>query len=87
MLSDSQYGFRSELSTSMAIYDIHENLLKSREEKYTTSATFCDLSKAFDTIDHNILLHKQHFIGMRGMPLKLLTNYLQDRQQYTVVEG
>ena len=33
--SDSQYGFRSGLSTSMAIYDIHENLLKNREEKYT----------------------------------------------------
>jgi len=33
MISDSQHGFRSGLSTSMAIYDIHENLLKNREEK------------------------------------------------------
>jgi len=87
MLSDSQHGFHSGLSTSMAIYDIHENLLKNHEEKYTTCAIFCDVSKAFDTIDHNMLLHKlEHFYGIRGIPLKLLTNYLQDRQQYTVVE-
>jgi len=88
MLSHSQYGFRSGLSTSMAIYDVHENLLKNREEKYTTCAIFCDLSKAFDTIDHSILLHKlEHFYGMRGIPSKLLINYLQDGQQHTVVEG
>jgi len=88
MLSDSQYGFRSGLSTSMAISDIHENLLKNREEKYNTCPIFCDLSKVFDTVDHSILLHKrEHFYGIRGIPLKLLTNYLQDRQQYTVVEG
>jgi len=49
---------------------------------------FCDLSKAFHTIDHSMLLHKlEHFYGIRGIPLKLLTHYLQDRQQYTVVEG
>jgi len=88
MLSDSQYGFRSGLPTAMAIYDIHENLLKNREEKYSTCAIFCDLSKAFDTIDHSILLHKlEHFYRIRGIPLKLLTNYLQDRQQYSVVEA
>jgi len=88
VLSDSQCRFRSALSTSMAIYDIHENLLKNREQQYTTCAIFCDLSKAFDTIDHSMLLHKlEHFYGIMGIPLKLLTNYLQDRKQYTVVEG
>jgi len=62
--------------------------LKNREEKYATCAIFCDLSKVLDTIDHSILLHKlEHFYGIRGIPLKLLTNYLQDRQQHTVVEG
>jgi len=73
---------------AIGIYDIHENLLKNREEKYTTCAIFCDLSKTFDTIDHSILLHKlENFYGIRGIPSKLLTNYLQDHQQYTVVEG
>ena len=46
------------------------------------------LSKAFDTIDHSILVHKlEHFYGIRGIPLKLLANYIQDHQQYTVAEG
>jgi len=67
---------------------IHENRLKNREEKYTTCAIFCDLSRAFDKIDHSILSNKlEHFCEIRGIPLKLLTNYLQDHQQYTVVEG
>jgi len=65
MLSDSQYGFHSGLSTSMAIYDIHENLLRNREEKYTTCFIFCDLSKEFDSVDHSILLHKlEHIYGI-----------------------
>jgi len=69
MISDSQYGFYSGLSTSMVIYDIHENLLKNREEKYTTCAISCDLSEAFHTIDHSILLYKlEHFYGIRGIP-------------------
>jgi len=46
-----------DFAVSMAICDIHENILKNREEKYTTFAIFCDLSEAFHTIDHSILLH------------------------------
>jgi len=88
MLSEHQYGFRSGLSTSLAIYDIHENFLQNTEKGLTTCAVFCDLSKAFDTLDHETLLWKlEHFYGIRGLPHKLLTSYLQDRQQYTVVGG
>jgi len=54
----------------------------------TTCAVFSNLSKAFDTLDHEILLWKlEHFYGIRGLPHKLLTSYLQDRQQYAVVGG
>jgi len=88
MLSEHQYVFRSGLSISLAIYDIHENFLQNTEKGLTTCAVFCDLSKAFDTLDHEMLLWKlEHFYGIRGLPHKLLTNYLQDRQQYTVVRG
>jgi len=86
MLSEHQYGFRSGLSTFLAVYDIHENFLQNTEKGLTTCGVFCDLSKAFDTLDHEMLLLKlEHFYGIRGLPHKLLTSYLQDRQQYTVV--
>ena len=66
MLSTNQYGFRSGLSTSLAVYDIHENFLQNKEKGLTTCAVFCDLSKAFDTLDHEILLWKlEHFYGIR----------------------
>ena len=88
MLSEHQYGFRSGLSTSLAIYDIHENFLQNTEKGLTTCVVFCDLSKAFDALDHEMLLWKlEYFYGIRGLPHKLLTCYLQDRQQYTVAGG
>jgi len=69
---------------SMIFMKIYWQIVK----KSITCTMFCDLSKAFHTIDHSMLLHKlEHFYGIRGIPLKLLTHYLQDRQQYTVVEG
>jgi len=71
---------------SLVVYDMHENLLQSAKDGLTTCSVFCDLSKAFDTIDHDILLWKLNtFYGIRGLPLKLLASYLQGRQQYTVV--
>ena len=88
MLSTNQNGFRSGLSTSLAVYDRYENFLQNKEKGLTTCAVFCDLSKAFDTLDYEILLWKlKHFYGIRGLLQKLLTSYLQDRQQYTVFGG
>jgi len=52
MLSEHQYGFRSGLSTSLAVYDIHENFLQNTEKGFTTCAVTGDLSKAFDTLEY-----------------------------------
>ena len=50
---------------------------RSAKDGLTTCAVFCDLSKAFDTIDQDILLWKlDTFYGIRGLPLKLLASYL-----------
>jgi len=51
MFSTDQHGFRSGMSTSLAVYDMHENLLQSAKDGLITCAVFCDLSKAFDILD------------------------------------
>ena len=48
---------------------------------------FLDFAKAFDTVNHKILLNKLNHYGIRGLPLEWLKNYLQNRQQYTDIEG
>jgi len=58
MLSSHQYGFRMGLSGTLAIYDMQKNILQNLEKGFITCTIFCDLSKAFDTIDHDLLLWK-----------------------------
>ena len=87
MLSSHQYGFRMSPSATLAIYDMQENILENLEMGFITCTIYCDLSKAFDTIDHDVLLWKlNNFNDIRGLPLKLLASYLQGRQQYTVTD-
>ena len=90
MLSKHQYGFRAKVSTEFAIYDIFECISENLDQKIPTCAPTCavflDLSKAFDTVDHSVLLWKlEHYYGIRGLPLQLFENYLHRREQYTVV--
>ena len=88
MLSSHQFGFRMGLSTTLAIYDMQENILENLEKGFITCTIFCDLPKAFHAIDHDVLLWKLNtFFGIRGLPLKLLASYLHGRQQYTVIDG
>ena len=52
------------------------------ENRDSVLSVFLDLNKAFDTIDHQILLHKLEFYGIRSTPLKWFKNYLSNRKQY-----
>ena len=56
LLSDSQYGFRRGRSTSMALINLIEEITTSLDNKKSTIGVFIDLKKAFDTIDHTLLL-------------------------------
>ena len=58
------------------------NIINGFEKKQYTLATFLDLSKASDTIHHNILLNKLQFYGIRGLPLQWFQSYLTNREQY-----
>ena len=82
ILYTSQYGFRPKHSTVNAVTELYINLMNAFEEKKFTPATFLDLSNAFDTIDHRILLSKLSHYGVRGVALEWFRNYLENRLQY-----
>ena len=82
VLTEHQYGFRKNRSTTMALHVLIDKLHKAIENKYLTIGIFLDLSKAFDTVNHKILLQKLEYYGIRGNALLWFTNYLSNRQQY-----
>ena len=85
LLFDHQYGFRSGHSTEHAALELTDRIITNIDNKKSPLNIFLDLSKAFDTLDHNILLHKLHHYGIRETPLKLLKSYLSNRQQFVEV--
>ena len=86
MLSKHQYGFRAKVSAEFAFYDIVECILENLDQIIPTCAVFLELSQAFDTVDHSVLLWKlEHYYGSRGLPLQLFEINLHRREQYTVV--
>ncbi len=82
ILNPLQFGFRKEHSTSNAITVLTKDVLLGFEHKEYTLAVFCDLSKAFDTLNHDILINKLQRYGIRGVGLKLLSSYLQGRSMF-----
>jgi hypothetical protein len=78
----NQYGFRAHHSTSMALLDLYDKISQNIDDKKYVIGLFIDLQKAFDTIDHKILLEKLFHYGIRGKALDWFTSYLSERQQY-----
>ena len=79
LLNENQYGFRSNRSTSSAVMNIIEDIATATDSKKHTIGVFIDLKKAFDTIDHSILISKLHSYGVRGIVLDWLSSYLDNR--------
>lgn len=71
LIVKQQHGFRAQRSTESAILDFVHYIYLCLEEKSYVVGVFIDLSKAFDTLDHKILLHKLENYGIRGIALKL----------------
>ena len=82
---ESQYGFRKKYSTQHAILDIISTIQSNLDQKLFSCAIFLDLSKAFDTVDHNILLNKLYYYGFRGIIYDWFRSYLSERTQTTSV--
>ena len=87
ILSHNQYGFRPGHSTELALIDVIDKLCTKLDNKKISVGIFLDLSKAFDTIDHYILLNKLSHYGIRGTALSWMQTYLTNRHQYTSMNG
>ena len=69
----------------MALLQIVDDISSSLDNNNITVGIFIDLAKAFDTVDHEILLTKLNHYGIRGVTLKWFQSYLENRQQYVTV--
>ena len=74
-------------STLTALIDITDNWYLNIDDGLTNAILFIDLKKAFDTIDHEILLSKLELYGFKGVSLNLFRDYLSDRTQVTVINN
>lgn len=81
ILTSRQYGFRKSRSTQDAIVSFYNKILDSFDKHQKSAGIFFDLSKAFDTINHKLLLQKLNAYGIRGSALEWLKSYLSGRTQ------
>jgi len=87
ILYSCQFGFRRNHSTTLALIEVTDNIYKFLDNNKITVGIYLDLQKAFDTVNHEILLHKMYKYGIRGVVHDWFRNYLSNRQQYTVVNN
>jgi len=78
-LNEHQYGFRSEVSTENATYILINEILTSLNNKQMVGGIVCDLNKAFDCINHAVLLAKMKFYGVSGKFYNLVKSYSDRR--------
>ena len=86
-LNDRQSGFRKLFSTTTAVLDVSENILEQLDKNNFVGAVLIDLKKAFDTVDHKILLKKLWCYGFQNQSFDWFESYLTDRQQLTLVNN
>ena len=78
----SQYGFRQNHSTELAAIELVQKLTSEMDNNEIPINIYLDLSKAFDTLDHSILLEKLKIYGVKDQAFNLLSSYLSNRMQY-----
>lgn len=81
ILYDKQYGFQKHKSTEQAIIDMQSKIVEAYENKEKACCIFLDFAKAFDTVNHSILIRKLEHYGIRGSSLNWFASYLTNRQQ------
>ena len=84
LLYNKQFGFQKNCSTEHAILDLVDQITKSFENNSFLLGVFVDLSKAFDTVNHDILLDKLNYYGIRGKSFDWIQSYLKSKKQFVI---
>ena len=87
LITQQQFGFCPGHSTSHPMYLLLNKVTAALNDKKHSIIIFCDLKKAFDTCNHNILLKKLHKLGIRDMELEWFRSYLTNRQQFVSIDS
>jgi len=85
LLVGNQFGFRKGTATEDAILKLMNDILKALNNKTLAGSIFCDLEKAFDSVNHDVLLSKLSYYGISSMAKSLLKFYLQNRHQSVLI--
>lgn len=84
LLAEQQFGFRNNRSTEQANISLSHSILENIDNGNYTVGVFIDLTKAFDTVPHDILLKKLNYLGVRGVANDWFKNYLSNREQFVI---
>jgi len=82
-----QFGFQRGLSTYMALLDLQMNISVAINQNKFLLGVFFDISKAFDTVNHDLLIKKLEYFGIRGVAKSWFIDYLKNRSQYVFFKG
>ena len=80
-----QFGFRKNYSTNHNLIHLISRISSAIDQRETTVGVFLDLSKAFDTVDHQILFTKLEHYGIRDVALQWIKSYFSCRQQFVQI--
>ena len=87
LLSQRQHGYRSHMSCSTNILQLIDDILKDAEDGHESALLMCDLSSAFDTVNHGLLIEKLKLYGLSENAIKFMQCYLRGRSQYCDING
>jgi hypothetical protein len=87
ILTSDLYGFKKNSSTEVAIFNLTNHILSQINKKSSVCGIFCDLTKAFDTVNHDILMTKLQYYGIVGKFGELIKPYLNNRYQRVIIKS